>query len=279
MVTQIPQILCIGQSDSSAGTGIQADLKTAQAFGVYASNVVTAVAAQNTQTIDGMHIVPEHIVKMQIDAVMNDMPPSVIKAGMLASTETIRTIGEIFDSMGKDIPHVVVDPVMTNRTGSDLLGKEARDIIKRSLLLYADILTPNIEEASELTGMEIRDIDEMCHAAEMLRTLGPRTVILKGGALSLDGDMVYDVFADDSGTEVYKNKRMQTRATHGAGSTLSTGLAACLAQGMAVREAFFIVRAYLNEAIASAAPIGQGFGPLNHSAFVPDLADRLKAQI
>ncbi len=270
----VAQILCIGQSDSCAGTGIQADIKTAQAFGVYAATVVTAVTAQNTCGVQDMQAVSSDLVIAQIKAVMDDLAPAVIKTGMMANTDNIRVVGEFFDSLGPDRVKVVVDPVMTSHTGDDFLDKEARDIMKRSLLLYADILTPNIQEAMVLTGMQIKDIDDMCHAAEILRTLGPKVVILKGGALSIEGNLVYDVFADDDGVEVHSNERMDTKATHGAGTTMSAGLAACLAQGMDARTSFDVVRAYLNDAIVSADVIGSGFGPVNHSVSVPVLEKR-----
>ncbi len=262
------KILTIGQSDSSAGTGIQADLKTAQSFGVYAANVITAVMAQNTCEVSETYAVPADMVMAQVEAIMADLDIAALKTGMLASEETIAALGDMFDHMGEtmgdDRPRVVIDPVMTNRTGRELLSKPARDIMKRSLILYADILTPNIMEAQELTGLAIKDIDDMCHAAEMLRTLGPRTVILKGGALK--GDQIYDILSDENGTEIYATPVVPTRSTHGAGSTLSAGLTCGLALGLDHRRAFEIVRAYLDDAMTKAMPVGKGYGPVNHAA-------------
>ncbi len=256
------QVLCIGQSDSCAGTGIQADVKTAQAFGGYATTVVTAVSAQNTQGIHEIHPIPAEIVATQIAAVMEDLSPTVVKTGMLCGEDTINRIGDFLDSIQDSERQVVIDPVMTNRTGRHLLDKPAKDALKRRLLIRADVLTPNVAEAEDLTGLHIRDLDEMIHAANMLMTLGARTVILKGGAIT--GDTVYDVLVDGQGVEVYRNDRVPSRATHGAGTTLSAGLATGLAQGFPVREAFARARAFVNRAIAEAKIIGKGYGPLNH---------------
>jgi len=291
----VAHVLFIGHSDASAGTGIQADLKTAQAYDVYGSSVITAVNAQNTTGVFATHIIPGDIVSAQLTAVINDIKPQVIKTGMLATTENIQVVADLFDACcaqgqgqgqaqenGNDLK-IIVDPVMTSRSsiesGHEYLDKEARDIMKRSMLLHADILTPNIQEAQELTGMTINTVDDMCHAADMLRTLGPRVVIVKGGALPPQGKTVCDVLADDFGTQVFANQRRMTRATHGAGSTLSAGLAACLAKGMDTREGFGLVRRYLDRAIATADDIGQGCGPLNHNISVPYNADYNNAEV
>ncbi len=263
----VARILCIGQSDSCAGTGIQADIKTAQAFGGYAATALTAVSVQNTHGIFDIHHIPVEIVRHQIEKVLEDLNPSVIKAGMLGDTATIDMFGDILDEIEGDGIKVVIDPVMTNRTGRSLLDKEARDALKRRLLLRADVLTPNITEAEDLSGIKINDIDDMCHAAETLRTLGPRVVVLKGGALS--ADRMYDVLSSANGTEVFTNDRHESRSTHGAGTTLSAGIAVGLSQGLDVEESFVRARAFVNKAIAGGHVIGGGFGPLNHCV-IPD---------
>lgn len=257
-----PRILCIGQSDSCAGTGIQADIKTAQAFGVYTATVVTAVSAQNTHSVVEIHPIPAEIVAEQIRAVAEDIAPSVVKTGMLVNESVINTIGDYLDSIQNTGVRVVIDPVMTARSGRVLLDKAAKDALKRRLLIRAEVLTPNIHEAEDLTGLTIRDLDEMMHAAEMLKTLGARHVIVKGGGLA-DAE-VYDVIADANGVEVYATPRIPGKATHGAGTTLSAGLAAGLAQGMDVWDAFVRAREYLNRAIAAGGDIGRGFAPVNH---------------
>lgn len=260
------QILCIGQSDSCAGTGIQADVKTAMAFGCYAATAVTAVVVQNTHGVYDTHFVPADIVTGQIDAVMEDLQPSVIKTGMLANWANIKAVGNFMHEIADSNIQIVIDPVMTARGGNVLLDKEARDEMKRSMMIYADVLTPNVHEAEYLTGMTIHDVDEMCHAAEMLMTLGPRIVILKGGSLAMKGDRVFDVLADAHGVEIHQNERRNSRATHGAGTTLSAGLAAGMARGLSVKDAFTEIRAFLNHAIEEDPCIGSGYSPVNHLA-------------
>lgn len=256
------QILTLGVSDSSAGTGIQADIKTAQAFGVYAATVVTAVSMQNTNHVFGMHIMPADVVATQLKVVMDDLKPVVIKSGMLANEEIINVIGDFMDEHKSSAIKFLVDPVMTSRTGAALLDKPARDALKRRLLIYADVLTPNKLEAEELTGLSIRDVDDMKHAAEMLMSLGARCVILKGGALA--SDSIYNVYCDDNGVQVYEQPRYTSRATHGAGTTFTAAIASLMAQGKNPQDAFEIAQNYLTEAIRLGKKMGSGFGPVNH---------------
>ena len=256
-------ILCIGMSDSSAGTGIQADIKTIQALGGYAATVITAVCVQNTVDVFDMYPIPEQIVEAQMKAVMDDFRPQIVKVGMLGSEAIINAVGDFLEANADGNLQLVVDPVMVGRIGKMLLDKPARDALKRRLLIYADVITPNLREAQELTGLTIRDIDDMKHAAEMLMTLGCRSVIVKGGALS--SDKIYNVYFDDHGAEVFDQPRFDSKATHGAGTTLSSGIAAGLAKGLRPKEAFVVAQLFLIEAIRSAEVIGSGFGPVNHS--------------
>jgi len=257
------QILCVGMSDSSAGTGIQADIKTIQALGCYASTVITAVAVQNTVNVFDMYPIPDDIVAGQMKAIMDDMNPTVVKTGMLASEATINTVGDFLESNTERKMHLVVDPVMVGRVGTMLLDKSGRDALKRRLLIHAEVITPNILEAQELTGLAIRDVDGMKHAAEMLMTLGCKTVVLKGGALASDN--IFNVYFDDNGPEIFELPRFESKATHGAGTTLSAAIAAGLAKGEKPRDAFITAQDYLLEAIRTARPIGKGYGPVNHS--------------
>lgn len=259
----VSTILTIGLSDSCAGTGIQADIKTAQSYGGYAVSVVSAVSAQNTKSVSDIHVIPANIVRQQIETVLSDINVNVIKAGMLATAEIINVVGDFLDDMQGTPVKFVLDPVMTGRTSHDILDKEAKDALKRRLMLRADIITPNIFEATELSGLDIHDLDGMCHAAETLRTLGAKTVILKGGAIA--HEKVYDVLADDHGSEVYKYEKKESTSTHGAGSTLSAGIAMGLAQGLDERDSFVKARAYVEKAMESPPEIGSGYGPLNHT--------------
>ena len=257
------QILSIGVSDSSAGTGIQADIKTAQAFGVYAATVITAIAMQNTHEVFGIHTLPAEIVRMQLKVVTDDLQPKVIKSGMLGNEEIINVVGDFMDAHKNDKIKYLVDPVMTARTGAQLLDKPARDALKRRLLIYADVLTPNKIEAEELTGLHIKDVDDMKHAAHMLMSLGAKNVIVKGGALA--SDLIYNVFCNEFGTEIYEQPRYTSRATHGAGTTFTAAMASLMAQGRDAQDTFEIAQNYLTEAIRLGKKMGSGFGPVNHS--------------
>lgn len=271
----VAQILCIGQSDSCAGTGIQADIKTAMAFGGYAATAVTAVSVQNTQGVYDIHAIPMDVVRHQIEKVLEDLKPKVIKSGMLGNTKTIDMFGDILDKLQDTDIKVVIDPVMTSRASGSIMDKEARDALKRRLLIRGHVLTPNITEAQDLSGIpKIVDVEGMIHAAETLRTLGAQTVILKGGLLA--DNHIYDVLADEEGTKIYQYNRMESRATHGAGTTLSAGIAMGLAQGMNPREAFSRARAFVHKAIQEGEVIGNGFGPLNHKVSLDNLAKPLK---
>ncbi len=267
----VQQVLCIGQSDSSAGTGIQADIKTIMNYPVYASTVVTAVSVQNTHSVKDMHMLPAAVVKQQIDAVMEDLTPRVIKTGMLGTEEIINVVGDFLDNnLGKF--KIVIDPVMTSRSGATLLDKPARDAIKRRLLIYADVLTPNIQEASDLTGVVIKSLDDMKHAAEMLLTLGAKNIVVKGGGLPTE--LIHTIYVDENGVEEYTSPRINTKVTHGAGTTLSAGIAAGMAMGKTPRKSFAASHAFLVKAIETGEMIGHGYGPVNHAWKVQESAKK-----
>jgi hydroxymethylpyrimidine/phosphomethylpyrimidine kinase len=263
-----PTILCIGQSDSSAGTGIQGDIKTALAHGMYAATAITAICAQNTQGIYETHNIPLDVVSWQIRSVLEDLEPKVIKIGMLGQTDVINMVGDFLDTK-KDGRKVVIDPVMTNRADNILLEKEAKDALKRRLLIHADVLTPNVAEISDLSGAEIKDVDQLTHAANMMHTLGAQTVIAKGG--DLPGEEIYDLLLDETGSTVYKTKRSSTLNTHGAGTTLATGIACGLAMGMSTQEAFERAHKFMCAAVEAGPKYGKGkHGPLNHAVKIGD---------
>lgn len=257
------QVLCIGVSDSSAGTGIQADLKTLQEFGVYAATVVTCVSIQNSKNVYDIFPIPAAIVREQIGAVMDDLTPGVIKTGMLCDENVINAVGDFLDQHKSDHIKVVVDPVMTSRSGKMLLDKPSCDALKRRMMIYADMITPNLREAEYLTGLSVQDIDSMKHAAEMLQTLGASSVVIKGA--TLNAEKIYNVLADDRGIEVYEFPRINSAATHGAGTTLSAGIAAGIALGHSPRDAFERAQDFLTQAILHADQAGAGHGTVNHN--------------
>ena len=258
------RVLIVAGSDSSGGAGIQADIKTVTALGGYAATAITAVTAQDTHDIHAIHCIPVDIVTKQMEVVLSDIGTDCIKTGMLHSAAIIEAVGEIIAPLVSQIP-IVVDPLMIAKGGRQLLKHSALETLKRVLLLDATVATPNVPEAEALTGMTIRDLDDMKHAAEMIHTLGPKAVLLKGGHLRGErSNVVHDILHDENGFEVFESPRLDTRHTHGTGCTLASAIAVSLAQGMSIRDSAVRARNYVLEAIRSAPQFGSGFGPINH---------------
>jgi hydroxymethylpyrimidine/phosphomethylpyrimidine kinase len=261
----IGRILVIAGSDSGGGAGIQADIKTAMALGAYATTAVTALTAQNTQGVGAVLPTPPAFLRQQIVAVLDDIGADAVKTGMLVDAATIAVV---VDTLGPrvhagSLRHVVLDPVMIAKGGARLLAGDAMNSYIRLLLPMATLLTPNVPEAEQLAGMEIPDLAAMHHAADALLTLGVPAVLLKGG--HMPGAVVTDLLATADGTVVFERPRLATPHTHGTGCTLSTAIAAGLAQGMALTAAVERARSYVQAAIAGAPGLGTGHGPLNHA--------------
>jgi len=256
------RVLIVAASDSGGGAGIQADVKTVTALGGYAATAITALTAQNTVGVFGVMPVEPAFVRQQIDVVLSDIGADCIKTGVLASAEVIEAVMESIALHAPGVP-IVVDPVMTSTTGTRLLDRRGVDALKRLLLVASTVLTPNLSEAEALTGLHVRDIGDMRHVADMLLTLGAKTVVLKGG--HLDGDEVADLVVDGTESYMLSSPRIETRHTHGTGCTLASAIATGIAQGMAIRPAIERARRYLITAIARAPGFGQGHGPLNHA--------------
>ena len=251
--------LTIAGSDSGGGAGIQADLKTFAAHGVYGLSAITAVTAQNTLAVTGVQEIEPALVSAQIAAVVSDFPVGAAKTGMLSSAAIIHAVAKAVDRHGL---RVVVDPVMVAKSGDRLLRPDAVDALREELLPRAALLTPNLPEASDLTGLRVEDEDEMRVAGEKLLEMGAGAVLMKGG--HLDGDTVVDLFLNGSHVVPFRGHRIRTRATHGTGCTLSAAVAANLALGREMPEAVKRAREYLRTAMLRATPLGQGHGPLGH---------------
>jgi hydroxymethylpyrimidine/phosphomethylpyrimidine kinase len=258
--------LTIAGSDSGGGAGIQADLKTFAACGVYGTSAITAVTAQNTLGVTAWEAVSTDLVVAQIEAVAGDLPPQAVKTGMLATAAIVEAVAAAIG--GLDLPNLVVDPVMIAKGGDRLLREDAVAAIKVHLLKLAEIVTPNIPEAEVLSGGSIRTIADMRAAARRIRALGPRVVVVKGGHMDADatdaGDVVIDVVCTPDEEFELRGPRLGTRHTHGTGCTFAAAAAAFLAQDHAVDEALRHAREYLEGAIRHAPGLGQGHGPLNH---------------
>ena len=251
--------LTIAGSDSGGGAGIQADLKTFAAHGVYGLSAVTAVTAQNTVAVTGVQEIEPELVTAQIAAVVSDFPVGAAKTGMLSSAAIIRAVARAVKDHGL---RVVVDPVMVAKSGDRLLRPDAADALRRELLPRATLLTPNLPEAADLTGLRVENEGQMRAAGESLLGTGAPAVLVKGGHLA--GDEIVDLFVDGNRTVVFRDRRIPTRATHGTGCTLSAAVAANLARGRSLLEAVERAREYLRTAMLRAAPLGSGHGPLGH---------------
>ena len=251
--------LTLAGSDSGAGAGIQADLKTFAAFGVYGTCAVTAVTAQNTLGVTHIHQIPPEVVRAQIDAVFFDLPPQAIKIGMLASAEIIETVTK-FLSAHPSIP-IVVDPVMVAKGGDRLLQEEAIEVLRDKLLPLATVLTPNADETEVLSGTSVKNMNDAREAAKIIASYGPKTVVVKGGHFGADA---VDLLFDGDNFLEYPAARISTSSTHGTGCTFAAAITAGLANRQGVPEAVGVAKEFVTMAIKAAPWIGQGNGPLNH---------------
>lgn len=259
----MPIALTIAGSDSSGGAGIQADLKTFAALGVYGASVLTAVTAQNTTGVQGIETIPAAFVALQMESVFSDLAVSAVKIGMLATPDVIDAVADGIERHGAR--PVVLDPVMVATSGDRLIAPEAVERLRRRLLPLAAIVTPNMPEAAALLDEAVAGSeDEMRAQAERLLRLGPGAVLLKGGHGT--GPDSVDVLATAGGVRWLRAPRHPTRNTHGTGCTLSSALAARLALGDGIDEAAGDAKAYVTEAIVAAdgLRVGRGAGPLHH---------------
>lgn len=251
--------LTIAGSDSSGGAGIQADLKTFSAIGTYGMSVITAITAQNTQGVFDVQELSSKIIKEQIKAVCEDIPPKAIKVGMVSSPEIIK---DIVDSLEKyPCEYLVVDPVMISKSGYSLLRPEAKDNLIKYLIPKAYIVTPNIPEAEEISNMKIDTVEDMKKVGKVILDLGPKYVLMKGG--HLDGDCV-DVLIGEDLFEVFKCERINRKNTHGTGCTISSAITSHLALGYDIVESVKLSKEYITEAIRHSFDIGKGVGPVHH---------------
>ena len=252
-------VLTIAGSDCSGGAGIQADLKTMLANGVYGMSAVTALTAQNTTGVYGiMEVTPEFLAS-QLDCVFTDIRPDAVKTGMVSSSGLIRVIGEKLKEYHAE--HLVTDPVMVSTSGSRLLQEEAMETLRNVLLPMAQVITPNIPEAEVLAEMEIRSREDMERAAEKIWKAYGCAVLCKGGHnLNDANDLLYD------GREYtwFEGKRIDTANTHGTGCTLSSAIASNLAKGMELKEAVRRAKNYISGALAAGLDLGKGSGPMDH---------------
>lgn len=255
-----PVALTIAGSDPSGGAGLQADLKTFHQFGVYGEAVVTLLTVQNTREVTRVECLDPELITAQLRAVLTDIPPNAAKTGALGNAGIIRAVAAVADEFGL---RLAVDPVMISKHGSRLMAEDAQEALLAELLPRATLVTPNLPEASALTGMEIRTIAEMRDAAQSLHGRTGAAVLVKGG--HLEGAAV-DILFDGKEFREYRAERIQTLHTHGTGCTYSAAITACLASGLALPEAVERAKAFVTEAIRTNPGLGGGCGPVNHHA-------------
>jgi hydroxymethylpyrimidine/phosphomethylpyrimidine kinase len=258
------QVLTIAGSDSGGGAGIQADIKAMSANGVFAMSAITTVTAQNTEEVIDVFELPLSIIAAQIDAVFDDFDVSAVKTGMLSSAEIVKVVAKLLKP--QNVTNLVVDPVMIAKSGHRLLKPDAVEALMHELIPLALVVTPNIHEAQQLSGIEIKTLNDARKAAKIIHRLGCRHVLIKGGHLL--EDRATDLLYDGRFFELFKSEFIDTPHTHGTGCTFASAIAAHLALGKPLTQAVTAAKAYLTEAIRHGLSIGHGKGPTNHFYFL-----------
>ena len=255
-------VLSVAGSDPSGGAGIQADLKTFSALGAYGAAAITALTAQNTKGVTGVLPVPASFVVDQLEALFTDLDIRAVKTGMLGDPDVVEAVAATVERFS--VPNLVIDPVMVATSGDRLVSDDTVAAIRDRLVPLATITTPNLPEAAALLGWDTVTPETATKAAEEIRSLGAHAALVKGG--HADGDEAVDVLADPDGTHEYRAPRVRTRNTHGTGCTLSSAIAARLAQGAPLREAVGVAKRYVTGAVrgADSLRVGHGSGPVHH---------------
>ena len=254
------KILIIAGSDSSGGAGIQADIKTVTALGGYAMSAITAITAQNTTGVNSLIPVPVKDIEKQILFTCKDIKPDVIKIGMLYSDKVISSVIKALNII--KVKKIILDPVMVAKSGTKLINQSAIESLKNKLIKKTYLITPNIPEAEILTNKKIRSTEEMIDAASILLNLGAKNILLKGG--HQNSYLIKDIFLNKKEIKVFKNKKVQTKNTHGTGCTLSSAVATFLSCGKPIKKSCELGIKYVNQAIKSNLNYGKGHGPINH---------------
>ncbi|HWC32727.1 MAG TPA: bifunctional hydroxymethylpyrimidine kinase/phosphomethylpyrimidine kinase [Actinomycetota bacterium] len=258
-MAELPRALTVAGSDSGGGAGIQADLKTFQALGVWGMSAITAVTVQNTKGVSGYEELSPDTVADQIRAVVTDIGVDAAKTGMLASAAIIEAAADALAETR--VPNLVVDPVFLSKHGHPLLREDAVEALRTRILPLATLVTPNLPEAGGLAGFPVATEQEMERAGRAILQLGPRAVLVKGG--HLDGRDATDLLVTEEGIQPFSSERVDTPHTHGTGCVLSSAIAAYLARGNALADAVAHGKRFVTEAIRAALEIGEGIGPVN----------------
>jgi len=259
----IPIALTIAGSDPSGGAGLQADLKTFHQFGVYGEAVVSLITVQNSVSVRRVEVLDPELVRLQLNAVLTDIRPHAIKTGALGNAGVVEAVADALAAIAFDRP-LIVDPVLLSTTGAPLFDAAGRKALVERLFPRAYLLMPNLAEAAILAGFPVTDLESMHQAAKVLRAMGPRNVLIKGGHLT--GDAVDLLLTETAHAKPFSARRIEARHTHGTGCTYSAAITAELAKGTGLVEAIRSAKAFISKAIETAPQLGAGRGPLNHFA-------------
>lgn len=262
----LKQVLTVAGSDSSAGAGIQADLKAMAANGVYGLSVLTSITAQNSKGVTDVYDLPSSIIESQLDAVFDDFDISAVKTGMLSTAGIVETVSRKLRHFG--VTNLVVDPVMIAKSGHALLQPDGVDAVRTHLIPLALVLTPNVYEAERLSGLKISSVPDARRAAKEIHKLGCRYVLIKGGHLLAEQGT--DLLYDGRFFTVFKGEFIETPHTHGTGCTYASAIAAQIALGKPLPDAVQTAKTYVTDAIRHSLPLGHGKGPTNHFYFLTD---------
>ena len=254
------KILIIAGSDSSGGAGIQADIKTVTALGSYAMTAITAVTSQNTTGVKSIESITPREISKQIEFTSKDIKPDAIKIGMLHSVEVINAVLKSLNKI--NVKKIILDPVMVAKGGAKLIDNRSIKILKSKLIKKVSLITPNIPEAEILTKTRISSVDDMISAARILMSLGAKNVLIKGGHLK--SRIMQDIFLNKNEISAFKNKKINTKNTHGTGCTLSSAIATYYSCGKTLKKSCEMAIKYVNHSIGTGPNYGKGHGPINH---------------
>ena len=254
------KILIIAGSDSSGGAGIQADIKTVTALGGYAMTAITAVTSQNTTGVNSIVPIPPKDIEKQILFTSQDIKPDAIKIGMLHSSDVILSVIRALNKI--KTKKIILDPVMVAKGGFKLINNKAISKLKKNLIKKVYLITPNIPEAEVLTNIQIKNLDDMIRAANILLKLGVKNILLKGG--HINAKILNDILLNKKELKIFKNRRIKTKNTHGTGCTLSSAVTTYFACGKTLNKSCELAIKYVNQSIRSNLNYGKGYGPINH---------------
>ena len=254
------KILIIAGSDSSGGAGIQADIKTVTALGSYAMTAITAVTSQNTTGVKSIKSITPLEISKQIEFTSKDIKPDAVKIGMLHSVEVINAVLKSLNKIS--VKKIILDPVMVAKGGAKLIDDSSIKVLKSKLIKKVSLITPNIPEAEILTKVKISSTDDMIHAGRILMSLGAKNVLIKGGHLK--SRIMQDIFLSKNEISIFKNKKINTKNTHGTGCTLSSAIATYYSCGKTLKKSCEMAIKYVNHSIGTGLRYGKGHGPINH---------------